>query len=98
MSPSSTPRADRLTQLRLLKDSVDWREVDGEIVALHAGTATYFAANRTATALWQALAEGADRDELVQRLVDEFGVEAATAGADIDRFVTELKSHDLLER
>jgi hypothetical protein len=83
--------------LRLRATALDWREVDGEIVALEAATATYLGGNRTATTLWRALAEGTSREQLVDRLRAEFGVEAETAGRDVDAFVAELDSRGLLE-
>ena len=47
--------------------------------------------------LWNILAEGADRDTLVSRLLDEYAVDEATAAADVDRFVIKLREADLLE-
>jgi hypothetical protein len=87
-----------LNKLRLRRDGIDWREVDGEIIALEATTSTYLATNRTATTLWRALAEGAERDQLVEQLVSEFHVDRETAAADVDAFIDELASRGLLER
>lgn len=47
--------------------------------------------------LWNILAEGAERKELIARLLDEYEVDEATAAADIDRFVAKLSEADLLE-
>ena len=47
--------------------------------------------------LWNILAEGAERDELVARLLDEYAVDEATAAADVDRFIIKLREADLLE-
>lgn len=47
--------------------------------------------------LWKLLENGADREELIQKLLDEYAVDEATAAADIDRFVAKLSEADLIE-
>lgn len=47
--------------------------------------------------LWNILAEGCERDELVAQLLDKYEVDEATAAEDVDRFVGKLKEADLLE-
>jgi hypothetical protein len=76
--------------LRLRTDELDWREVEGEIVALDLHASEYFAINRTGTLLWRTVARGASRVELVELLVREFGLTEAAAASDVDRFVTDL--------
>ncbi len=47
--------------------------------------------------LWEILTEGAERDELVAKLLDNYEVDEATASADVDRFIAKLKEADLLD-
>ena len=47
--------------------------------------------------LWKMLVTGADRAELVARLLQEYDVDEATAAADVDRFIAKLSEADLLE-
>lgn len=47
--------------------------------------------------LWQLLEKGADREELIAKMLDEYAVDEATAAADIDRFVAKLREADLIE-
>lgn len=82
--------------MQLRNADLDWREVEGELVALDLRESRYLAVNRTGRVLWAALADGATRDELVERLVEAFGVERARAAADVDAFTAELASRDLL--
>ena len=85
-----------MSELRLRTDGLSWRELDGEIVALDGDKSIYVATNRTGTLVWQKLAEGATRDQLVESLVAAFGVSAETAAADVDRFVADLRANGLL--
>ena len=47
--------------------------------------------------LWKLLEKGADRDELIKKMLEEYAVDEATAAADIDRFVAKLREADLIE-
>jgi hypothetical protein len=85
-------------ELRLRADGVSWREVDGELVAVDVGSSTYLGANPSGTLLWQALAEGTTRDELVRMLVEAFGITDERAGTDVDTFLAMLSERGLLER
>jgi hypothetical protein len=83
-------------ELRLRDDELNWRELDGEIVALDGAGSTYVATNKTGATLWRLLAEGTTRDRLVEQLVDSFGVARERAEADVDAFVAELQAKGLL--
>ena len=82
--------------LRLRPGAVEWREVDGELIALDREGATYLAGNPTATLLWQALSEGTTRAALISTLTEKFDVDEDRATADVDAFVQELRSRNLL--
>jgi Coenzyme PQQ synthesis protein D (PqqD) len=82
--------------MRLREADLDWREVEGEIVALDLRESRYLAINRTGQMLWGALVEGTSRDDLIERLVAHFGIERPRAAADVDAFTTELESRGLL--
>ncbi len=47
--------------------------------------------------LWRILENGADREELIAKMLEEYAVDEATAAADIDRFVAKLREADLIE-
>jgi hypothetical protein len=83
--------------LRLRPDALDWREVEGEIVALDVRASTYLAVNATGASIWPALLEGATRDELVNRLQGRFEIDQSRAEADVDAFLATLRQRDLLE-
>jgi hypothetical protein len=85
-----------MTELRLRREDLEWREVHGEIVAIDMRGSVYFTLNRTGAELWPALSEGATRDKLVDRLSKSFGVDEATAARDVDAFVESLRERKLL--
>jgi hypothetical protein len=85
-------------RFQLRAGDLDWREVEGELVALDLRESRYLAVNQTGRVLWGALAEGATRDELISQLVEDFGIDRARAATDVDAFTAELESRDLLVR
>ena len=94
-STDSSPGAERI---RLRNESIEWREVEGQIVALDLRTSVYFAVNETGTRLWADLAGGTSRRDMVRHLVDRFGLEEQRAAGDVDAFLAELTERDLIER
>ena len=53
--------------------------------------------SETGAFIWKLLEKGADREELIAKMLEEYDVDEATAAADIDRFVGKLSDADLLE-
>ena len=86
-----------MSRLRLRRDGLHWVESDGEIVALDDRSLQYLSANPAAAVLWQALADGATREELLARLLAEFEVDEEIAAGDLDGFLAELRGLGLLE-
>jgi hypothetical protein len=84
------------SRLRLRENDLDWREVEGELVVLDLRKSRYLAINPTGRVLWAALAAGATQNELIERLIKAFDVDRVRAGADVDAFISELESRDLL--
>ncbi len=52
--------------------------------------------NHSAAVLWLRIAEGAALPDLVEALCSEYGVDASTAGQDVERFVAALEDYSLL--
>jgi Coenzyme PQQ synthesis protein D (PqqD) len=83
--------------MRIRADILEWREVEGEVVALDLRNNTYLAVNSTGAAIWPTLVSGADRQELVRRLTQTFDVSEERAAVDLDAFLAELAEQDLLD-
>lgn len=87
-----------MSELRLRMDRLHWLEADGEVVALDEASRVYLSANPTGALLWQALAKGTTRSDLIRDLVAEYDVDESTASADVDRFLADLDERGLLQR
>jgi hypothetical protein len=85
-----------VTILRLRPEALQWREIEGEVVAVDLETSSYLGANAAGAVLWRSLAVGATKEELVALLVAEFGIDAKQAAADTDAFLAQLRESGLL--
>lgn len=83
--------------MRLRREGVIWRRAGEEVIALDLDRSEYLAANETAAAVWEALADGATREELVALLCRRFEVEQRVARADIEQLLATLHSQGLIE-
>ena len=83
--------------LKIRQATVEWREIEGEIVAIDLRRSVYFALNRAAAALWPELLAGSTRESLIRSLAEQWSVAEAEAARDVDAFVAMLREQDLLE-
>jgi hypothetical protein len=77
-------------------DSVSWREIDGEIIALDLRAGTYFSINASGVVLFRSLVEGATRSSLVGALQSECGVSEDIAHRDVDAFISQCRDKGLI--
>lgn len=84
------------TRYRLRDAELEWRHVDGEVVAVDTRDWIYLSANESGRVLWEALVDGATRVELADALVASFTVERGAAESDVDAFLAELGRRNLL--
>jgi acyl-CoA reductase-like NAD-dependent aldehyde dehydrogenase len=87
-----------MAELQLRADALVWREIDNELVAVDIASSAYLSANQTGALLWQMLANGTTHEQLVERLVEEFGISSDQAATDVDAFLRDLKARDLLTK
>lgn len=87
-----------MTELRLRQSRLQWLASDGDVVALDEESLLYLSTNASGAILWQALARGSSRDELVDLLAAAYGLERARATEDVDRYLADLGARGLLER
>lgn len=86
-----------MTELRLQGSRVDWREVEGELIALARAESVYLAGNASAAILWRALADGTTETNLEALLVSTYGISSEAARADVAAFLADLGARGLLE-
>lgn len=82
---------------RMRRDGVACSDLGSEIVILDLETSSYFAASSSAAVLVNALIEGASEEDLVGRLLDSYEVAPADAAADVEAFLTQMRTRNLLE-
>jgi hypothetical protein len=83
--------------LRLRSRALEWRVVEGEVIAIDGDTSQYLGVNGSGALLWECLAEGSTRAGLVALLVSTFAIETEQAEADVDAFLSSLEENRLLE-
>lgn len=86
-----------MVRLRLRREDLEWRRVDHEVIAVDTRDWTYLSANGTGAMLWEALVEGATREQLVELLAGSFPLERARADADVGAFLDDLARKGLLD-
>jgi len=84
-------------RLSLRGADLAWRTVDDELIAIDVRQSTYLSANGSGLLMWNALAGGTTKAELVTSLVETYGIDAGTASTDVDAFLADLKERGLLD-
>jgi hypothetical protein len=79
-----------------LRDGVEWRHVEEQILALDPASSTFFNTNRAGALLWSALSQGRTRDELGAQLVASYKIDSQIARRDVDAYLDVLGRHGLL--
>jgi len=83
-------------QLEVNTKEVVHEAIDGETIAIHLGTGTYYSLDGVASVLWSELAAGCTRAELVAHAQRRYDEEGATVAAATSAFVNELLTEDLI--
>ncbi|GEM_PF-2162020 len=87
-----------MARLRLRADKLDWVKAGDEEIILDSDREQYLATNPTGALLWERLAEGADKADLVAALLEHFDdLDPERAADDVDAFLDQLRDLDLLE-
>ena len=77
-------------------ESVVYAELEDEAVLLNVASGIYYGLDSTGAFIWQLLAEGCGKDELVARLGEEFDADVEQLRRDVDEFLRALESKGLL--
>ncbi len=77
-------------------ESVLFNELDGEVVILDCRIGTYYSLNPSGSRIWNWLTVGFDTNQIVERMVEAFGLSAGEAAGDLEPFVQSLEESELL--
>ncbi len=83
-------------QLQLRTPGLEWRSIEGQVIALDITASLYLAVNESGQLLWEELARGTTRTALVQSLSDAYALDRSAAERDTDAFLAELRRRGLL--
>lgn len=78
-------------------ENIRCNHVDDGSVVLDTGRGLIFSFNRSASRILQLLEIGAERDAIVERIVQEFGAAPQVAESDVCEFLNLLQENQLLE-
>ena len=84
-------------ELRLREGVTEWREAEGQVLVLDLEASDYLVVNRTGATIWPALVAGTTRRKLIELLTSTFDVDAESAAANLDEFLSTLRKRGLLE-
>lgn len=87
-----------MSRVQLNPEALQWRLLEGEVLAIDLANSQYLAVNPSGALLWPLLAEGATEDELTRALAEHFGLEPRRARADVEGFLGWLDAQSLLLR
>ena len=79
-----------------IRDDVLTAQLQGEAVLLDLQTKRYYRLNATGARIWKGLQDLQQPDEIVDALVGEFEVDRATAQAETERTLDDLRAHGLI--
>jgi hypothetical protein len=82
--------------VQLRQDGLTWHVVGDEVVVLDLAGSVYLKLNGSGRVLWERLATPCTEIELETALIDEYGVAAHRAAADVAGFLAELRRRNLL--
>ena len=83
--------------MQLRSSGLTWQVVDDEIVVLDLEGSVYLRLNGSGRLLWEHLDTPSSASELAEALVEEYGIDAAQAAADVGAFVDTLSDRQLIE-
>lgn len=82
--------------MKLRSDGLSWQEIDGELVILDLKSSVYLTTNKSGAFLAKVLTAERTPDELIDALVQEYGIDRERAVADAGAFVAVLTRKGLI--
>jgi Coenzyme PQQ synthesis protein D (PqqD) len=83
--------------MQLRRDGLSWHVAGEEVVVLDLEGSVYLRLNGSGRTLWELLTEPRTEDDLVDALVERYGIDRERAAGDVSGFITELRERELVE-
>ncbi len=85
-----------------IKNGFVIREIAGQSVVVALGEASrsfngIIKLNETGRVMWDVLSRGAEKEDVVSKILSEYDVDRETVKKDVDSFVNALKENNILE-
>ncbi len=85
-----------------IKEGFVVKEIAGQNVVIALGAASkifngIIKLNDSGKFIWEKIAAGLTKDEIVKAMLEEYDVDEATASTDVEAFIGELKGANILE-
>ena len=81
-----------------IAEDVLFQELDGEAVLLSLEKGCYYGLDELGTRIWRLIDENLDPEQVVERIVEEYDVDAEQARGDLDSFIRDLEESGLIEQ
>jgi hypothetical protein len=94
--PGATPSSFVAGHRLMVAEDVRSRRIAGETVILHLETEQYFGLSGVGSRLWELLGHGTDVEHAVNRLADEYEMDAALVRADVHALLSNLMGSELV--
>lgn len=79
-----------------VRANLSTQEIDGELVIADKDNGQIHQLNPVASVIWQHIKSGLDVNAIVEQLVQFYGIDEATAKADLDKVLGQFKELKLL--
>ena len=74
------------------------QKVADEAVLLDLDSQSYFGLDPVGTLIWEAVADGKSKAEIVERIIAQFDVDAEVAQRDLQAFLDQLADDELISK
>ena len=82
--------------MRLRSNGLSWVRLEDDIVILDLESSSYLKLNASGAVLWEALADGSDRESLIEALVGRYELPRPNAERDVEAFLDAMRAKNLL--
>lgn len=79
------------------KKRIFWKDFEDETVLVNIEKGLYYSLDKSAKRIWGMIIEKADKENIIERVIDEYDVKENVAKADVGNFLRMLEKEKLIE-